>query len=60
MVLLWPAAISAMAKSLGARSPKKLGNNRWASLISATCELPVLKKTVAAKIKIAALTKMQD
>ena len=57
MVLLWPAAINATAKSMGARFPRKAGNSRCASFISATSELPVLKNTVAAKIKIAAFTK---
>ena len=56
-VELWPAAIKAMANNLGARFPKKPGSSLYASFISATSELPDLKKTLAAKISIAAFTK---
>ena len=57
MVLLCPAAIKATANKMGAVFPKKPGNNLCASFISATCELPDLKNTAAARTSMAALTK---
>ena len=57
IVELCPAAINATAKRMGARFPRKPGNKRCASFISATCEFPVLKNIVAARMRIAALTR---
>ena len=56
IVELCPDAINAMAKSMGASLvPRKEGRSSCATFISATSVLPVLKKAVAAKTRIAAL-----
>ena len=56
-VLLWPAAINATAKSIGADFPKKDGNNSWASCISFVPAYSVPKNNVPANTSIAAFTK---
>ena len=57
MVLLCPLAIKATANKIGAsEEPSNGSSNLWASVISAMSNIPLVKKTDAARIKIAALT----